>query len=362
MAPIGVSSLLGSPLQAMRYGCFDGHLPLCMYSPKRPHSLEGQMIITARAPVRIDFAGAWTDVPIFADSFGGATINAAIDIYVSGQLRAAEGEKNGIFDQNSNNVSRPSGKYTPSADDPLVVSYGSEIPAGSGLGTSATLNVVWLSLVRREKIDAHDDRMHIAELAYQTEKTLGIIGGKQDQYASAVGGINLFQFTADDVTCVPVQLPPEQIEDLENRLLLCYTGKARLSSNIHRNVWDNFQAGKRETLDALFGLRQSAYDAKEALGKWDLQSFARIVTEQRHYMKDLDASTSNEQIEQIFDLVNEDILGGKPCGAGGGGCLFFITRDPNAKEAAREKLVDEGLVALDIAFDFEGIQVTYGKE
>lgn len=320
------------------------------------------MIITARAPVRIDFAGAWTDVPIFADSFGGATINAAINIYVSGQLQAAEGEKNGIFDQRPENASEPSAKYTPSADDPLIVSYGSEIPAGSGLGMSATLNVVWLSMVRREMIDAHDERMHIAELAYQTEKTLGIIGGKQDQYASAVGGINLFEFTADDVSCAPVELAPEQIEKLQDRLLLCYTGKARLSSNIHRNVWQNFQAGKRETLDALFGLRQSAYDAKDALVTWDLQNFANIVTPQRHYMKDLDASTSNEQIEQIFELVDEDILGGKPCGAGGGGCLFFITRDANAKEAARQKLVDQGLVALDIAFDFAGIRVTHEED
>jgi D-glycero-alpha-D-manno-heptose-7-phosphate kinase len=159
-----------------------------------------------------------------------------------------------------------------------------------------------------------------------------------------------------------VHLPAEQVEELQNRILLCYTGKARLSSNIHRNVWGNFREGRRETLDALFGLRQSAYDAKEALEAWDLQRFADIVTDQRHYMKHLDASTSNEQIKQIFDLVDEDILGGKPCGAGGGGCLFFIARDANAKETARKKLVDQDLVALDITFDFEGVQLSHEEQ
>lgn len=319
------------------------------------------MIISAHAPVRIDFAGAWTDVSIFAESFGGATLNAAIDIYVSGELQAADKDQNGIFERRSK-VSGPSGKYNPSHAEPLVVSYGSEIPAGSGLGTSATLNVVWLSLVRREIVSAHADKMHLAELAYQTEKMLGIIGGKQDQYASAVGGINLFEFSDEGVTCTPLELSPQHVEELQNRILLCYTGKARLSSNIHRNVWNNFRAGKRETLDALFGLRDSAYEAKEALENWKLQDFADITTRQRHYMKHLDASTSNEQIEDIFEMVEDDIIGGKPCGAGGGGCLFFITRDNEAKEAARKKLLAEDLLTMDIAFDFEGVQVGHRNE
>ncbi len=319
------------------------------------------MIISAHAPVRIDFAGAWTDVSIFAESFGGATLNGAIDIYVSGQLQAVDKDQNGIFDRRSK-VSGPSGKYDPSRAEPLVVSYGSEIPAGSGLGTSATLNVVWLSLVRREIVTAHDDKMHLAELAYQTEKMLGIIGGKQDQYASAVGGINLFEFSEEEVTCTPVELSQEHVEELQSRILLCYTGKARLSSNIHRNVWSNFRAGKRETLDALFGLRDSAYEAKEALENWNLQEFADITTQQRHYMKHLDKSTSNQQIEDIFDMLEQDIIGGKPCGAGGGGCLFFITKDSGAKEAARRKLLAEDLLTMDIAFEFNGVQVEHKAE
>jgi len=301
------------------------------------------VLISARAPVRIDFAGAWTDVPYFADVFGGATLNAAIAMYVTGRLEVNE-DREGIL---------PDGDQAP--PPALAVGYGSSIPAGSGLGTSATLNVVWLALARREAIRGREDRLRIAELAYEIEKALGILGGKQDQYASAVGGINLFEFSREGVVCRPVELPAERAEELASRLVLCYTGKTRLSSNIHRNVWGRFRAGEPETIRALFALRDSAYAAKEALEGGDWEVFARLLSDQREHMKHLDASTTNEQIEALFEAVEPDILGGKPCGAGGGGCVLFLARDEQAKQRVRDKLRARGLTGLDVAFDYEGL-------
>lgn len=269
------------------------------------------MTITARAPVRIDFAGAWTDVPCFADAFGGATLNAAIGMHVTGSLKVHD-DATSVFPAGERVVSGPSGKHAVGNGPALTVSYSSSIPAGTGLGTSATLNVVWLALARRDPITSDEDRMHIAGLAYEIERTLGIIGGKQDQYASAVGGINLFVFTADDVGRHPVKLSPSRVAELESLLVLCYTGKARLSSNIHERVWGNFRDGKEDTLRALFGLRDSAYEAKQALEDWDLEAFAHIVTSQRHHMRHLDNSTTNEQMEQLFELAEPDVMGGKP--------------------------------------------------
>ena len=150
-------------------------------------------------------------------------------------------------------------------------------------------------------------------------------------------------------------LTPEQTAELESLLVLCYTGKQRLSSNIHRNVWSNFRAGNPDTLRALFELRSSAYEAKAALEDWDLEAFARLVTNQRHCMKNLDASTTNKQIEDLFDLVAPDIMGGKPCGAGGGGCVFFIAKSAKAKQRLQEKLQSQGLKGLDVVFDAEGL-------
>ena len=304
------------------------------------------MIIESRAPVRVDFAGAWTDVSYFAEPFGGATLNAAIKLYVTGTLQASEDGGTAL------------GATQATAPPALSVAYGSELPAGSGLGTSATLNVVWLALARREEVTSHEDRMRIAALAYDIEKTLGIIGGKQDQYASAVGGINLFEFTAEGVTCHPVELSAERRQELERLLVLVYTGRSRLSSNIHRNVWGNFRAGQEDNIRALFSLRDSAYEARQALQEWDLEAFARIVTQQRHYMKRLDASTSNQQIEDLFALAEPHILGGKPCGAGGGGCLLFIAKSTAAKGKLTEALRGVDLGPLDVEFDFEGLVVT----
>jgi D-glycero-alpha-D-manno-heptose-7-phosphate kinase len=315
------------------------------------------MIISSQAPVRIDFAGAWTDVSYFSDAFGGATLNAAIGLHVTGRLEVQDSQEGDFFDT-SRTVSGPSGKFVAASGPALSVSYESRIPAGSGLGTSATLNVVWLALARREDVSSVDDKLRIAELAYEIEKTLGIIGGKQDQYASAVGGINLFEFEASGVVRHPVELPRARVEELQSLIVLCYTGKARLSSNIHRHVWGNFRAGKAETLRALFDLRNSAYEAKQTLEDWDLEAFARIVTSQRHHMKHLDASTTNEQIEELFDLTAADVMGGKPSGAGGGGCVFFIAKSAKAKDRVKDKLQGVGLTGLDITFDFEGLTLS----
>lgn len=315
------------------------------------------MTIVSRAPVRIDFAGAWTDVEFFADTFGGATLNAAIAMYVSGSLHVPDEEDDRILEP-PRTVSGPSGKYIVSGHPALKVGYSSVVPAGSGLGTSATMNIVWLSLARRELIANEADRLRIASLSYEIEKTLGIIGGKQDQYASAIGGINLFEFKGGEVARQPVNLTQSQVAELESLLILCYTGKARLSSNIHRQVWGRFKSGNQDVLNALFRLRDSAHEAQESLDTWDLETFARLITEQRHLMRRLDPSTTNTQIEELFELTSHHTMGGKPCGAGGGGCVLFIANDLKAKRKIRDVLRAKGLKGLDLTFDFEGLVLT----
>src|SRR4028118_2402668 len=131
------------------------------------------MIIESRAPVRIDFAGAWTDVKYFAHPFGGATTNAAIDRYVTGRTV--------IGGPSSTRSDAPEG---------IEVNYETDIPAGSGLGTSSALNVVWLSLASGKIPQNAEQRGQIAQQAYEVETVLGIIGGQQDQYAAAHGGFN----------------------------------------------------------------------------------------------------------------------------------------------------------------------------
>jgi len=310
------------------------------------------MRITSRAPVRVDFAGAWTDVTYFSDAFQGATCNAAIKLYVEGELDVPEQDQVCAEQLLADATEQGPGL----AQAGLRVSYESRIPAGSGLGTSATLNVVWLSLARGEAVTTVEEKMEIAALAYDIEKILGIIGGKQDQYASAVGGINLFEF-GQEIRRVPVDMTDDQIEQLQQQLVLCYTGRPRLSSNIHKTVWGNFRAGKEETVRALFTLRDSAYQAKDYLEAGQFERFGQLLTLQFETARQLDASTSNEQIEELFELARPRIIGGKPCGAGGGGCILFLAKSEQDARALEEELNKKQLATIDLQFDFEGLCV-----
>lgn len=299
------------------------------------------MLIESSAPVRIDFAGAWTDVKYFSHPFGGATVNAAIDSFVTGHTLQG--------------VSAPQkGKALPEG---ISVTYETDIPSGSGLGTSSALNVVWLSLARGKSIENDEQRAQIAEQAHQVETVLGILGGKQDHYAAALGGFNLFEFEEERVQIIPIAISPEKISELETLMTLCYTGQARFSSNLHENVWGNFRKGKREVVDALFSLRDSAYSAKEILETGSFESFGPLLSAQHQYAKQLDSSLSNDLVEGLFDLVRADIVGGKCCGAGGGGCMLFLSDTPAKRARVQKKLRAHQIRVIDFKFTSQGLTV-----
>jgi D-glycero-alpha-D-manno-heptose-7-phosphate kinase len=298
------------------------------------------MIVKSRAPVRIDFAGAWTDVNIFARGAGGAVVNATIDRYVEGRLEVREND----------NVmgSQPEG---------IHVSYSCDLPSGSGLGTSAALNVCWLSLVQSQIHPTQEYRERIAELAYQLEEMLGILGGKQDQYAAALGGINYLTFD-EKVTVERLNVAPEMIEAMERRLILCYTGKSRLSGNIHENVWGAFRRGVPETVNALYYLRNCAIRMKTVLQEGNVEEFGELIEQSWKHQKALDASVTNEQIETLFEVAQEaGALHGKATGAGGGGCLLFFT-ELGKQNAVADALSVAGARVIPFRFEFEGLQVT----
>ncbi len=300
------------------------------------------MRISSRAPVRIDFAGGWTDVGVFARGAGGAVVNAAISHYVTGELEVA--------DESEVAYARATG------GEGLRVAYQSSLPSGSGLGTSSALNVVWLSLVKSQ-ITNDADRARIAELAYQLEAMLGILGGKQDQYASAFGGFNYLTF-GETVGVERLTLAPETLVTLESRLVLCYTGKPRLSGNIHEAVWGAFRRGAPATVKALYGLRDCAQAARTALLTGDIEGLAGVLRENWTQQCALDPSVTNAQIDGLFAEATEaGARGGKACGAGGGGCLLFCAQ-PGRQNAVADALSRAGARVIPFTFDFTGLQVT----
>ena len=306
------------------------------------------MLVTSRAPVRIDFAGGWTDVNIFARGAGGAVVNAAINHYVTGKLEVLDSEE-------SSGAALASALDRPGPEG-ISVSYQSDLPSGSGLGTSSALNVVWLSLVKSQ-ITSDADRARIAELAYQLEEMLGILGGKQDQYGSAFGGFNYMTF-GEKVTVERLQIPPEMIDSLERRLVLCYTGKPRLSGNIHENVWGAFRRGVPETVNALYYLRNCAIRMRTVLLEGNMEEFASLLSQNWKHQKALDPSVTNAQIDNLFEEAEAaGAVGGKACGAGGGGCLLFCT-EPGKQTPVSDALSSAGARVIPFSFDFTGLEVS----
>ena len=302
------------------------------------------MIVASKAPVRIDFAGGWTDVDIFAKGAGGAVLNATIDKYVTGRLEIRDG--------------------SPDADgglrEGITVAYQSDLPAGSGLGTSSALNVVWLSLVKTQVKDI-EDKKTIAGLAYELEAILGILGGKQDQFASAIGGFNFMTF-GDRVEVEQLNLPPQVMKELEDRLVLCYTGKQRLSGNIHESVWGAYRKGSQETVNALYALRSIAYSMRYVLLSGKLDEFADLMNQNWECQKQLDESVTNDQIEELFaESFKNGAMSGKACGAGGGGCLLFFA-EPNRRKSVEEVVERLGSRVIPFKFESKGLQVTQVSE
>jgi D-glycero-alpha-D-manno-heptose-7-phosphate kinase len=336
-------------------------------------------MVRARAPVRIDFAGGWTDVARFARESAGAVVNAAISIYSYASIRRHEGEeaaKKGIqiyaadFDLYIEAADIRRLEYDGNADlikaairhlnvaESFFITTRSDAPPGSGLGTSAAMGVALIGALSRlvgRPLLSHE----IAELASEIEREeLHILGGKQDQYASAIGGIQFMEFFGETVRAAPLRLSPRTELDLQKHLVVCYTEQSRLSGDIHEHVTDAFRKGDPNTTAAIANLKSIARVMKERLLLNDLEGFARLMSENWENQKRLHPSVTNERIDELFAIAAESgAAGGKACGAGGGGCLVFIAQ-PDREHILRQALRDAGARVLDFVLDHQGLQIT----
>lgn len=294
----------------------------------------------ARAPLRIDFGGGWTDVPEYAQEHGGAVLNAAITRYARGSIGVGP--------------LRPPYRFLSRSTH--GVSYTVDAPSGSGLGTSAAQNVLWVALVKTTIANV-SSRAQIADIACQVGNLLGIVGGKQDEYASALGGIHYFSFN-DAVECERLDSSPTLAGDLRSRLVLVYSGESRISASIHDRVWERYRLGNRAVLDALSRLRDLAGAMKESLQVRDYDVFGRLLSENWECQKALDATVTTPRLDAIMDsAVRAGAIGGKACGAGGGGCLVFCTPEER-RDSVAAALARGGLSVLDFDFDTYGVYLT----
>lgn len=285
-----------------------------------------QASVHVRIPVRIDFAGGWSDVHYFSAREGGGALSATIDIYVEGHARA-DGER-------------------------MELAYRTSVPRGSGLGGSAALDVAWLALTNGLMSRARS-AIELAEGAYRLEKLLGVEGGKQDQYASALGGFNHLRFGAEEEPGIAERLEPDAgvVTELEARLVLCYLGGARHSGDLHERVWAPFLAGDAGILTALRDIRDSIEPGREALVRGDLEALAEIMTINREGARRLVPELVTPEMDEIFEVGKAaGAIGSKACGAGGGGCLLFLCQ-ARATEQVGRALEARGMQLLPFRFE-----------
>jgi D-glycero-alpha-D-manno-heptose-7-phosphate kinase len=232
----------------------------------------------------------------------------------------------------------------------------SDIPAGSGLGSSGSFTTALLRGLHAMKRD-NISRQELAEQACHIE--LDLLGepiGKQDQYIASFGGITCFEFQpGGDVTVTPLRLDPMTLNNLEDNLVLFFTNYTRDASAILKDQDVRSKQGDQTMIDNLHYVKQLGYESKAAFESGDLRRFAEIMHAHWENKKKRSAGMSTGPIDEYYELARKNgALGGKLIGAGGGGFLMFYTED---KTRLRRVMYEAGLREVRFRFDFEGTRV-----
>jgi D-glycero-alpha-D-manno-heptose-7-phosphate kinase len=323
-------------------------------------------MIIARAPLRISLGGGGTDLPSYYREHGGFLIAAAIDkyVYINIHRRFVDGfllkysqlEEAETIEQIKHPIIREALKLTGVQERNLEITSMADIPAGTGLGSSGSFTTALLKAFHALR----KNLVHPAELAEQAcqieiEK-LGEPIGKQDQYISAFGGITCFKFMPDGrVEAWPLKISEETLFNLEDNLLLFFTGYSRSASKILKEQDDKSKKSEKAIIDNLHFVKDLGKQSQLALEKGNLNEFARLMDVHWQRKKERSESMSNHQINQCYDCAMANgALGGKLIGAGGGGFLMFYAED---KARLRHAMREKGLTEVRFRFDFEGTKI-----
>jgi D-glycero-alpha-D-manno-heptose-7-phosphate kinase len=323
------------------------------------------MIIT-RSPLRICLGGGGTDLPSYYRQHTGFVISAAINRYVYITINEAfhprilvkysKFEEVESVDQIQHPIIREALKLTGVTGPYLEIVSLSDIPAGTGMGSSGSFTTALLCALHAYKREFIPPR-ELAEQACHIE--LNLLNepiGKQDQYISAFGGVTRFDFLPDDqVTVEPLKLSSETLANLEDNLLLFFTGNSRHASDILRDQDSRTKQNDGCMLENLHFTKKLGIESRDALLSGDLNHFADLMNVHWEHKKKRSPGMSNGAIDNLYNLARANgARGGKLIGAGGGGFLMFYTEEKTRLRAAMRAA---GLREVRIQFDFAGTTV-----
>jgi len=328
-------------------------------------------MIIVRSPLRVSLGGGGTDLPSYYREHEGFLLSAAIDkyIYVSIHkpfkkgisLKYSEDEHVESIADIKHPIIREAISLLNIQNPQLEIISMADISAGTGLGSSGSFTTALVkALYAYQKRHVHQDEL--AEIACNIEiERLKEPIGKQDQYISAIGGITCFAFHKNDaVTSASLNINGQILNELEDNLLLFFTGFSRSASEILKDQDIKSKNNDNKMLDNLHYIKELGYKSKNALESGDLSLFGELMHEHWLNKKKRSGGMSNPDIDNWYNLaIKNGAVGGKLVGAGGGGFLMFMAENPKKLRAAMSKA---GLEEIRFRFDFEGTKILHAEQ
>ena len=323
-------------------------------------------MIIARSPLRISLGGGGTDLPSYYEQHTGFLVAAAIDKYVYITLhetfvqelilKYSKMERVSSLDDIEHPIIREALRAVEVEPVSLELTSMADIPAGTGLGSSGSFTTALLKALHAQKknLVLPSD---LAEQACDIEiNRLHEPIGKQDQYIAAYGGITCFQFLpGGKVEAWPLKISEETLFNLEDNLLLFFTGYSRSASRILKEQNDKTKEADPSMIDNLHFVKELGFKCKESLEKGNLHEFGRLMDLHWQRKKERSGGMSNPKINEWYETAMANgAIGGKLIGAGGGGFLMFYTED---KSRLRHSMRACGLKEVRFRFDFEGTKL-----
>lgn len=333
-------------------------------------------MLIVRTPVRISFAGGGTDIPSYYQKHGGMVLSTSIDKYFYTVLTGRDDGRIQVISSDLKSLETwEEIEKMQFQDTDLEIPFAvlqhlgcnvgvnlflaSEVPPGTGLGSSAAVCVNILKTLcvylGRDLTD-----YELAEFAFHVARNiLKRPVGKQDEYAAAVGGLNVLEFEEDGVKVEPLRLPQELLMDLEQSLMLFFTGSSRNSSEILAAQDQSVRQCESVVVDSLTQLKAIVPKMRDALLNSELDTFGQLLDEGWRIKKSVSSKISNSLIDQIYGVaLKRGALGGKITGAGGGGFLLLFC-EKNKQEDVRAGMKEFDLKEMRFHFDLMGTRVVY---
>ena len=321
-------------------------------------------MIISKTPFRVSFVGGGTDLPAFYEEETGAVVSIAINQYMYIAIHKYFEDKIHLKYSKTELVDKVDDIEHPIFKEclkllnikaPIEITSIADIPSGTGLGSSSSftvglLNALWATLEK----DAHPELLAKKACEIELEKINSPIG-KQDQYAAAFGGLNFMEFSKDGVKVEKIKLTKQKKDELENNLLMVYTGVQRNANTILQEQSDN----TKNKMDSLRQMKSFAYELRDELKKGNIDALGELLHKNWEIKKTLTSNITTPEIDKLYEKgLQAGATGGKLIGAGGGGFLIFYC--PNGKDKVKQAL--KNLKEFKIKLDPMGSRIIYREE